>query len=163
MKNYLAVLVFCLGTVVFTAGAGCKSKVKDTDIKTSAQTTLQGNPDYSRVNVTIVDGVATLSGEVKDESTKAAAEKAVKDVKGVKSVTNNITITAPPPPVEISADTQLTTAVNDAVKDHPGVTATVSDGVITLTGQIKRSDLQTLMQKLNALNPKKVENKLTVQ
>jgi len=163
MKNYFVVLIFCIGAAILTVSPGCKSKVKDTDIKTSAQTTLQGNPDYSGVNVTIIDGIATLNGEVKDESTKAAAEKAVKDVKGVKSVTNNITIAAPPPQVEISADSQLTTDVNDAVKDHPGVTATVSDGVITLTGQIKRADLQILMQKLNALNPKKVDNKLTVQ
>ena len=163
MKKSFVVLIFCLGAAVLTVNPGCKSKVTDTDIKTSAQTTLQGNPDYAGVSVTIIDGVATLSGEVKDESVKSAAEKAVKDVKGVKSVTNNITVASPLPPVEVSADSQLTTAVNDAVKDHPGVTATISDGVITLTGQIKRADLQILMQKLNALNPKKVDNKLTVQ
>lgn len=162
MKNYFVALIFCLGIAGLAIIPGCTSKVKDTDIKTSVQTALQGNPDLTGVNVTITDGVATLSGEVKDESTKSAAEQAVKGIKGVKSVTNQITV-AVPPPVEISADSQLTTSVNDAIKDHPGVTATVSDGVITLTGQIKRADLQTLMQKLNALNPKKVDNKLTVQ
>ncbi len=162
MKNYFVAIILCLGIAGLAVSTGCKSKVKDTDIKTSVQTALQGNPDLTGVTVTVVDGVASLSGEVKDESTKSAAEQAVKSVKGVKSVNNQITV-ATPPPVEISADSQLTTSVNDAIKDHPGVTATVSDGVITLTGQIKRSDLQTLMQKLNALNPKKVENNLTVQ
>jgi osmotically-inducible protein OsmY len=140
----------------------CKSKVKDTDVKTSVETALTGNPDYSGVAVNITDGVATLTGQVKDEATKAAAESTAKGIKGVKSVVNNITVMAAPE-VTITPDDPLTTAVKDAVKDHPGVMATVNDGVITLTGEIQKSDLPRLMQKLSALKPKKIDNQLTTK
>ena len=66
-------------------------------------------------------------------------------------------------PVEIATDDQLTNGVKDATKDFPGVTATVNNGEVTLTGNIKRDRLPTLMQSINALNPKKVNNNLTIE
>jgi hypothetical protein len=66
-------------------------------------------------------------------------------------------------PVQISPDDQLTTGVKDATKDFPGVTATVSNGEVTLTGNIKRDRLPTLMQSVQALHPKKVNNNLTIE
>ena len=53
--------------------------------------------------------------------------------------------------------------VKDATKDFPGVTATVDNGEVTLTGNIKRDDLPRLMQSVQALNPKKVNNNLTIK
>lgn len=53
--------------------------------------------------------------------------------------------------------------LKDATKDFPGVTATVNNGEVTLTGTIKRDDLPRLMQSVQALNPKKVNNNLTIQ
>jgi hypothetical protein len=52
--------------------------------------------------------------------------------------------------------------ITDAVKDFPGVTATVDQGVITLTGNITRDKLPKLMMSVNALHPKKVNNNLTI-
>jgi hypothetical protein len=66
-------------------------------------------------------------------------------------------------PVEISTDDQLSSGVKDATKDFPGVNATVSNGEVTLTGNIRRDRLPTLMQSLHALNPKKINNNLTVE
>lgn len=66
-------------------------------------------------------------------------------------------------PVEISTDDQLTNGVKDATKDFPGVAATVNNGEVTLTGNIKRDRLPTLMQSINSLNPKKVNNNLTIE
>jgi osmotically-inducible protein OsmY len=80
------------------------------------------------------------------------------------TTTTPTTETAPPPaPVEISADDQLRTGVKDATKDFPGVTATVNNGEITLTGDLERSRLQTLMQSLNSLGAKKVNNQLKLK
>jgi osmotically-inducible protein OsmY len=112
----------------------------------------------------VKDGVVTLSGQVKDETAKSLAETTAKGVKGVKSVNNNLTV-APPSaaPVEITADDPLKASVDNTIKDYPGVAATVKDGVITLTGQIKRADLQNLMKALNTLKPKKIENQLTIK
>jgi osmotically-inducible protein OsmY len=137
---------------------GCKSRVKDSDVRTSVETSLRSNPDLSSVNVEIKDGVATLSGQVKDNAARESAESTVKGVKGVKSVNNNITVMPEAAPVEITADDPLKSSVTDAIKDHPGVTADVNDGVITLTGEINKTDLPRLMQKLTALKPKKVDN-----
>lgn len=80
--------------------------------------------------------------------------------------TVDTTFVAPAPtpaPVEITADDHLTTGVKDATKDYPGVNATVNDGEITLTGELQRSKLQDLMQTLNSLKPKKINNQLTLK
>ena len=165
MKQKFANYLLFLGTTLLFSMTipGCKSKVKDSDVRTSAETSLRSNPDLSGVNVEIKDGVATLSGQVKDNASREAAESTVKGVKGVKSVNNNISVMPAPAPVEITADDPLKSGVTDAIKDHPGVTADVNDGVITLTGQINKTDLSRLMQKLNALKPKRIENKLTIK
>lgn len=64
---------------------------------------------------------------------------------------------------QVSPDDSLTTMAKDAVKDYPGVTATVSNGEVTLTGDIQRSKLPKLMMAMNAMHPKKVNNKLTIK
>lgn len=162
MKKNL--LIIAVALMAF-AMPSCKSKVKDADIKTSVENTLKANPDYSGVMVDVKDGVATLSGTVNDETIRTGAATSAKNVEGVKSVTNNIAVAPPPPPpvVEVTADELLMTSVKDAIKDNTGVVADIKDGVITLTGEIKRTDLPKLMQKLNDLKPKKIENKLTIK
>jgi hypothetical protein len=74
-----------------------------------------------------------------------------------------VTVTPEPAPVQISADDSLKTGARDATKDYPGVTADVANGEITLTGEIERSKLQDLMQTLNSLRPKKINNNLKVK
>lgn len=138
-------------------------KPKDADVKAKVETKLKANPDASNVMVTVNDGVATLSGEVKDEATKAAVEAAAKDA-GAKSVVNSTTIAMVEPPMPVVADdTVLTSSVKDATKDYPSVTAAVNAGVITLTGSIKKDALPNLMMALNGLNPKSIDNKLTIK
>jgi hypothetical protein len=63
----------------------------------------------------------------------------------------------------ISADDSLRNMITAAIKDYPGVNATIDQGVITLTGNISREKLPKLMMAVNALHPKKVNNKLTIK
>ncbi len=133
---------------------------KDADIKAGADQAVAGVPG---VTVMVTGGVATISGEFADEASKVATEVLVKAVKGVKSVVNNGTITPPPPPVVISEDDMLRTNVTAALKDFSTLMADVKDGVVTLTGEISRTDLPKVMQAISALNPKKVMNKATVK
>ncbi len=152
---------FLISATLFT---GCKPK--DSDYKEKIETKLKASPETENVTVDVKDGVATLSGEVKDHDAKEKATAAAKDVNGIKSVENNVTFPAPvvqAPPVTVNSDTILTQGVKDATKDFPTVTANVNDGVITLTGSIKRSDLQKLMMNLNTLKPKKIDNQLTIK
>jgi hyperosmotically inducible protein len=118
-----------------------------------------------RINATVNDGVVTLTGECPDEPCKMASEAAVREIKGVKEVVNNVTIFVPPPapPVAINPDDTLTTTVNNIVANYKTVNATVKDGVVTLTGTLPRAELQNLMQQLNAAKPKRIENKLEIK
>ncbi len=138
-------------------------KPKDSDIQAKVEEKMKSMPGIS---VTVADGVATLTGECADESAKDEATASAKEVKGVKSVVNNCTVTPPPPPpapVVVNEDSNLMQGVTDATKDFPTVKADVNNGVVTLTGSIKRDNLKTLMMSLNTLKPKKIENKLTIQ
>ncbi|HET7897182.1 MAG TPA: BON domain-containing protein [Flavisolibacter sp.] len=66
-------------------------------------------------------------------------------------------------PVEVAGDEELRKGVKDATKDFPDVQATVSNGEVTLTGSVQRDRLPTLMQSIQSLHPKKVNNQLNVQ
>lgn len=138
--------------------------VKDIDIQTAITEKAATTPELAGINASVNKGVVTLSGEFKDDASKSVAEEAVKSIKGVKSVVDNATIAPPPPPpVVINPDDQLSKSVADVAKDFSGVSTSVTDGVVTLTGNIKRSELPRLMKALNTLKPKKIENKLTIK
>ena len=161
MKKLLAIVAIAVFAISFTS---CKSKVKDEDVKAAVQTVLTANPDYNMLAVDVKDGVATITGEVKDETTRAGINTSLKEVKGVKEVVNSATVTPPPPPPVINPDDTLTTAVKDALKDHANVTATVADGVVTLTGTVKNQDeKRTVQQKISALKPKSIANNVTIK
>jgi type IV pilus biogenesis protein CpaD/CtpE len=68
-----------------------------------------------------------------------------------------------PDTVIVSGDDSLRNMISDAVKDYPGVTVAVDQGVITLTGNITREKLPKLMMAINSLHPKKVNNNLTIK
>ena len=65
--------------------------------------------------------------------------------------------------VEINPDATLRTSVDNVLKSYDGVSADVKDGVVTLRGNIKQDDLQSLIMKVQELKPKKVENQLTIK
>jgi hyperosmotically inducible protein len=155
-----------LAVIMIALAVGFVScKPKDADIKTAIEQAISAIPDAAGATIEVKDGIATITGEFKDETARIAAETAAKAVKGVKSVVNNGTVAAPVvvAPVEISADAALISAVADAVKDFSTVKADVKDGIITLSGEIQKTNLPKLMMSLNALKPKKVDNKLTVK
>ena len=155
--------IILLAGVSFTSLESCKSTPKDADIEAAI---VSKSTSYPGLSATVKDGVATLSGTASDEATKVAFENDVKGIEGVKSVVNNISV-APPAqaaaPVEIAADDPIAKGLADATKDFPTVTATVNDGIVTLTGELERSKLPTLMKSINSLKPKKVEQKLTLK
>jgi len=158
LRQFIAAV--SLSILIFSCGP------KDAEVQTAVDTALRANNDLSGLTATVKDGVVTLTGETKDETLKAKAEEIAKGVKGVKNVINNSTVAAPPPapaPVVISADETLSNSVNEVLKDFPGVKAEIKDGVITVTGELKRDSWLKLRPMLDALRPKKVENKLTIK
>ncbi|MBN8782900.1 MAG: BON domain-containing protein [Terrimonas ferruginea] len=160
MKKMLAILV--IASLAFSV-TSCKSKPKDEDIRKEVMAALSSNAALSGLSAEVKEGVVTVSGGVSDESARSAVDAQLSEIKGVKKVVNNTTVAAPPAPPtnvpEITADDALTTAVRDAIKDHPTVKAEVKEGVIIVTGEIKRADLPTLMEKLQATKPKSIDSK----
>ncbi|MEO7393382.1 MAG: BON domain-containing protein [Chitinophagaceae bacterium] len=160
MKLKLSRMLLLSSVIAFLVitATSCKTKEKDADIKAAVENALRADPMSAGTIVDVKDGVATITGECKDDMCKASCEKIVAGVKGVKSVVNNCMIAPPAAPVEITADDALSKSVGDAIKDYPGVMANVKDGVITLTGEIAKNRLQNLMMSLQALNPKKIDS-----
>jgi hyperosmotically inducible periplasmic protein len=162
MKNLKTTsFLMALVAVLFTA---CGPK--DADLQKAVSEKLKSSPELATAMVEVKDGVATLTGEAQNDAAKAQGETLAKEVKGVKSVVNNLTVTPPPAPepvVEVTPDDPMKQGLMDATKDFAGVKAEVTDGVVTLTGDIKKSDLPKLMQSISSLKPKKIDNKLTVK
>ena len=142
----MRVLLLCF--VVFLAS--CKQGPSDKDIENDLTSRIRSAAPG--VVMTVKDGVVTLPGTCPDESCKHTSETSAKETKGVKEVVNNITISAPPAPaptVEITSTDTLQTSLNELLSAYKSVKGTVQDGVITLSGEIKRSDLTALMQSVN--------------
>ncbi|MFM2361733.1 MAG: hypothetical protein RLZZ316_635 [Bacteroidota bacterium] len=161
----LQVMLLCTSLFLLaTALPSCKGKIKDADISTAINEKIKTMTEMSGLTAAVKDGVVTLTGECKDEACKTVCETAVKAIAGVKSVVNNCTIAPPPAPAVVVPEANvdaLTKAINDAVKDFPGVKTALNDGVLTLTGEVAKDKLQKLMMGLNALKAmglKKIES-----
>lgn len=153
-------LILCLALFLASCKQGPADKDIEHDLSSKIRTTAPG------VVMTVKNGVVTLSGTCPDESCKHASEVAAKGTKGVKEVVNNIIISAPPAPaptVEITSTDSLQTSLNSLLSAYKTVKGSVNDGVITLTGEIKRSQLTPLMQSVNELKPRRVVNNLQIK
>lgn len=159
----MKVKLILLGTGLAVSLIACSPK--DEDIEKNITEKLGDIPE---VQVTVYEGVATIVGTCEDEIFKKNIERSVKAVKGVKSVVNNCQF--PKPNVEpaaaaviINSDSDLDKSVGRIIKRYDGVSATVVGGVVTLSGEVKGSELQFLIQRVQELKPKRVDNKLTVK
>ena len=65
--------------------------------------------------------------------------------------------------VDVNSDATLRTSVDNVLRSYDGVSADIKDGVVTLRGNIRQDDLQSLIMKVQELKPKKVENQLTIK
>ncbi len=152
----IAKLLPLLALVAGLTFTGCKPK--DADIKANIEKSLKESPSTSGVMVMVNEGVATLSGEVPDAATQSGLDTKVGGIKGVKSVQNNTNLPAvSAAPVQVTADDPLKASVADATKDYPGVSTTVNDGVITVTGELNAERWKALKMSLDALKPRRVD------
>ena len=160
MKRSLKLSLVLVASLLVLGITSCKKKLKDADIQSAIEKVLTADADMKRTMVTVKDGVVTLSGVCKDEACKTKCEEAVKKIEGVSSIVNNCTV-APAEVVVPPVADALGQAIADAVKDFPGVKTQLTDGVLTLTGEIEKASLQKLMMGLNALKSmglKKIES-----
>jgi len=101
--------------------------------------------------VNVKDGTVTLTGEVETDALKSLAASSIASVKGVKGIINPMTV-KPRGPTAEELKKMADEALLAKVKEHfatykvVGITATVSGGIITLTAEIKRANLQNTMK-----------------
>jgi len=84
------------GTTAAPAAAPAESVNMDSTIQTAIDKKISDDPDISTLGITatVLDGKVTLLGTVKTEAVKTQVERLVKQVKGVKSVDNQISVIA---------------------------------------------------------------------
>jgi osmotically-inducible protein OsmY len=110
----------------------------DTEIAHAAVAALRWDitvPD-DKVKMTVRDGWITLEGDVMWQYQKASAERALRNLIGVKGVTNLIAVK--PPRASVS---DVSTKIKDAVRrtaerDAEHITVEARDGSVTLTGTV---------------------------
>jgi osmotically-inducible protein OsmY len=113
----------------------------DTEIAQAAAAALAWNTvvPEGRVTATVDNGWITLNGTLDYYYQSAAAERAVRDLAGVRGASNCILLQAPVAPVsagDVSA--QIETAFRrSAGIDARRITVSAADGKVTLTGRVR--------------------------
>jgi hyperosmotically inducible protein len=158
MNRKLSILVvFALAMAVMAAACG----KKDADIQKSVQDKLTSD-GVTGVTATVKDGVATLTGEVKDVTVKSKAETSAKSVDGVKSVDNKLTTMPLPVATPAANDQALKGKIEENWKKAGcvGATVDVKDGVATVSGTVPEAKYATCWQVVSESGALKPVNNL---
>ena len=156
MTNKSLIASLCLGVCLFACQPSDSALQKEVNEKLSL---------VPGITAEVKNGIVILSGEVSDEVAKSAAEDALRGVRGIKSVQDNITVKAPlpaasPPQTAAVADPdQLLKKKLDAVYAANGftdITVTISAGEITLDGTAKKKQLRKVVRLAQQASDKKV-------
>jgi hyperosmotically inducible protein len=148
----------------------------DAWISTKVKTTLlfHRNVSSSGTDVYVKDGIVSLRGEASSQAQKELTEEYAKDVEGVKSVKNELTIVASPAkPVQTTAekidDASITAQVKSSLFSHRSTSSlktkvSTTEGVVTVTGIARNSAEKSLVTKLvnDIIGVNSVVNDMTI-
>jgi osmotically-inducible protein OsmY len=135
---------FCLAVALPFVGASpveAAGKVKPTDAEIAAavegELSFDASVPANDIDVKTADGIVTLSGKVPNLLARNRANRVVETVKGVRAVSNLITVT----PVS-RTDDEIHKDVEAALMSDPATNAyaiktAVKDKVVTLTGTVE--------------------------
>lgn len=163
----LTKVLFAVALAATIGFVSCKPK--DADIKADIDKAIKEMPDMSGLTADVKEGVVTLTGTCKDDECKAKCAKAVGEIKGVKSVVNNVELPAPPPPPAVTVPASVSTVldaatqqkVKDGLKDIAGVTVAFEGEKAVLAGEVTKANRMKIMQMLAAAKVKSDVTKLT--
>lgn len=116
------------------------STIADSDLRSDVEDELDWDPAVpaASIGVSVTDHAVTVSGTVHTLSHRLAAVKAVRRVKGVHAIIDDIVVV--PPASHGSTDQEIALAVerileySSSVPD--GIMATLRSGLVTLTGAV---------------------------
>lgn len=153
---------------MFTTLAGCvlltAGSCKPTDDQITKTVTNVARTVAPQINVNVQNGAVTLSGIIPDSLTKLDLDTAIRKMKGVVALYDQTSI-PPLPDSLISHDRTLTDVIDSAFQENhlSGITVSVYNGVVTLTGNTTAADFKTIQQVVDHVHPKKVLNGLNVK
>ena len=155
-----AMLASLSGCVALVAGGAISGTLAATDRRTlGAQTEdraieVKGGiklnnvvGDAGHVNINAFNRRALLTGEVRDEAMKAAAEREIRAIEGVLSVINELEIAGPASYTSRSNDALITTKVKASLVDMKDISANsyqvvTERGVVYLQGRVTQREGQ---------------------
>jgi VCBS repeat-containing protein len=142
----------------------------DVQIQHDVMEELKWEPflNASEIGVSVKNGIVTLSGQVDSYSKKIVAEKAAKNVSGVKAIAEDIVIGVSH--THNKTDTEIAEAVLNALKWHTAVQEEkikikVEEGNVRLDGEVdweyQRANAKTAIENLSGV--RSVINFITVR
>lgn len=155
-----AMLASLSGCVALVAGGAISGTLAATDRRTlGAQTEdraieVKGGiklnnviGDAGHININSFNRRALLTGEVRDEAMKAAAERELRGIEGVLSVINELEIAGPSSYTSRSNDALITTKVKASLVDMKDISANsyqvvTERGVVYLQGRVTQREGQ---------------------
>lgn len=139
---------------------------KDYDIADAALNVLKWNSSVleDQIKVKVENGWLTLEGEVEWEFIKAAAEKSVENLIGVRGITNNIKIISNINPVDIKRKI-IAAFHRSATVDFENINVETIDNKVILTGKVRSWAERKDAERASWLAPgvMKVDNKLKIE
>ena len=111
----------------------------ETALRDSVMQELAWDPqmDATMIGVTSKEGIVTLSGYVDTYAARLAAERAARRVHGVKAVANELAVKLAETRIDPDIAKDALQALANRIDAPRGITVTVRDGHITLTGTVE--------------------------
>ena len=113
---------------------GAQTEDKTVTVKAELRVPKIAGPD-AHVNIASFNRKVLLTGEVRDDATKATVEREVRTIDGVQSIANELEIAGPSSYTSRSSDALITTKVKASLVDMKTISA-VSFKVVTERGTV---------------------------
>jgi osmotically-inducible protein OsmY len=151
-------LCIVAGLVGGVLAGGC-NKDRDQSLKADLTAKAGVEQDFLGVHFTVQNGIVTLAGECPTQKAKDAVVKKVKNTYQVDSVIDQLTIA----PVTIGTDFLLKKSVDSVMQFYAAAAAVTKDSTVQLMGEVPQAKQQELVNAINGLKPKAVENHLVTK
>ena len=143
-------------------------------LKLHTQLIVRADVSNANTTINVKDGVVTLTGTAENQAQKDLTGEYAKEIDWVKSVKNDLVVTASPTKSETVGesidDASITTQVKYALFSHKSTSAlktkvATNDGVVVISGEANNDAEKTLVTKLtkSIRGVKSVSNDMTVK